>query len=170
MTEPFWCATTRDAVRVTGRDALSYLQSQLSQDLERLAVGASAWSLLLQPNGRLDALLRLRRLGDEELVIDVDPGWGHAVLARLQRFRIRVAAELELAEVEVVAVRGEGLALPPGAVPAWWGAECGFDLFEGEAGPPAGVGPGRRVCTRGRPHRGRLAGHGARDHRAHHPG
>jgi folate-binding protein YgfZ len=142
VTATFWCATSRDAVRVTGQDAVSYLQSQLSQDLDPLAVGASAWSLLLQPNGRLDALLRVRRTGDEELVVDVDRGWGEAVLARLQRFRIRVAAELEPAELGVVAVRGEGLALPPGAEPAWWGPECGFDLLEAEAGPPAGVAAG----------------------------
>ena len=73
---------------------MSYLQSQLSQDLGPLPVGASAWSLLLQPNGRVDALVRVRRTGDEELVVDADRGWGEAVLARLERFRIRVAAEL----------------------------------------------------------------------------
>ena len=142
VTEPFWCTTTRDAVRVTGKDAVSYLQSQLSQELGPLPVGASAWSLLLQPNGRVDALLRVRRTGDEELVVDADRGWGEAVLARLQRFRIRVAAELQPAELAVIAVRGDGLAMPPGAEPAWWGPEHGFDLLDVEAGPPVGVAAG----------------------------
>ncbi len=142
MTVTFWCATTRDAVRVTGKDAVSYLQSQLSQELGPLPVGSSAWSLLLQPNGRVDALLRVRRTGDEELVVDADRGWGEAVLARLQRFRIRVAAELQPAELAVIAVRGDGLAMPPGAEPAWWGPEHGFDLLDAEAGPPAGVAAG----------------------------
>jgi folate-binding protein YgfZ len=143
----FWCVTSRDGVRVTGRDALSYLQSQLSQDLEPLSVGGSAWSLLLQPNGRVDALLRVRRAGDEELLLDVDDGWGEAVLARLQRFRIRVAAELERIDFSVHAVRGEGLPMPPGAVPAWWGGECGYDEFgPAAAGPPAGVTPADLVA------------------------
>ena len=58
MTAPFWCVEARDGVRAAGREAVSYLQSQLSQDVGGLAVGASTWSLLLQPNGRVDALLR----------------------------------------------------------------------------------------------------------------
>jgi folate-binding protein YgfZ len=143
----FWCVESRDGVRVAGRDAVSYLQSQLSQDLGALSVGASRWSLLLQPNGRVDALVRVRRTGDEELLIDVDDGWGEAVLARLQRFRIRVAADLERIDFSVLAVRGDGLATPPRAVPAWWGPECGYDEFgPGAAGPPADVAPADLVA------------------------
>jgi tRNA-modifying protein YgfZ len=146
VTEPFWCLESRDGVRVAGRDAVSYLQSQLSQDVGQLAVGASNWSLLLQPNGRVDALLRVRRTGDEELLIDVEDGWGEAVLARLQRFRIRVAAELDRIDFSVLAVRGEGVSAPPGAVPAWWGVECGYDEFgPSAAGPPSDAAPGDLV-------------------------
>jgi len=42
----------RDAVRVAGPDAQGYLQGQLSQDVAAMAVGASAWSLVLQPQGK----------------------------------------------------------------------------------------------------------------------
>jgi folate-binding protein YgfZ len=147
VTEPFWCVESRNGVRVAGRDAVSYLQSQLSQDVGGLPVGASTWSLLLQPNGRVDALLRVRRTGDEELLIDVDDGWGEAVLARLQRFRIRVAAELDRIDFSVLAVRGKGLPVPPAAVPAWWGSECGYDEFGPAApGPPADTGRGDLVA------------------------
>ena len=59
---------------VTGPEALSYLQGQLSQDVEALGVGESAPSLLLQPTGKVDAWLRVTRIGDDELVLDVDAG------------------------------------------------------------------------------------------------
>jgi tRNA-modifying protein YgfZ len=130
----------RDVVRVDGPDAVSYLQGQLSQDIDALAVGGSAFSLVLQPQGKVDAFLRVTRTADDEVVLDVDAGWGEAVMARLRRFKLRVAAELSIVEWPVVAVRGIG---PPdvGSAPDVWTVEpetpgaIGYDL----------VGPGARV-------------------------
>ena len=51
-------ALGRDALRVSGPDAVEYLQGQLSQDIAALEVGASADSLILTPQGKLDAFLR----------------------------------------------------------------------------------------------------------------
>ena len=50
----FWFSPARDVVRVHGADARTYLHSQLSQDVDALAVGDSAWSFVLAPNGRID--------------------------------------------------------------------------------------------------------------------
>lgn len=86
-----------DTVLVNGPDAATYLHSQLSQDLRDLAVGAQAWSLVLQPNGRVDALVLVRRTSDEAFELQVDLGFGEALIARLNRFRIRVKAEVSLA-------------------------------------------------------------------------
>src|SRR5437763_510164 len=44
----------RGAVRVTGRDAVSFLQALLSADLDTVADGEGAHSLLLSPQGKLD--------------------------------------------------------------------------------------------------------------------
>jgi folate-binding protein YgfZ len=97
----------RDFVRASGPDAITFLQGQLSQDIAVLPVGASAWSLLLQPQGKLDAWLRVSRLGDDEVVLDVDGGWGEAVVTRLQRFKLRTRCELEpLVDWRCVALRG----------------------------------------------------------------
>ena len=85
-------------MRVSGPDAVSYLQGQLSQDVERIAAGASAWSLILQPQGKVDAWVRVTREGDDEFVIDVDAGFGEAVVARLDRFKLRVKATLSAVE------------------------------------------------------------------------
>ena len=51
----------RDVVRVSGPDAVDYLQGQCSQDVTGLAVGRSADALLLTPQGKLDAMVRVTR-------------------------------------------------------------------------------------------------------------
>src|SRR5919109_2413667 len=84
----------RDILRVAGPDALSFLQGQLSQDVVAVEIGASAWSFLLQPQGKVDALVRLTRTADDEVVVDVDGGHGDAVVARLNRFKLRVKADI----------------------------------------------------------------------------
>ncbi|MEZ5142084.1 MAG: hypothetical protein R2726_06120 [Acidimicrobiales bacterium] len=99
----------RDVVRVHGPDAVAYLQGQLSQDVAGMLVGSSAWSFLLGPQGKVDAWLRCSVLGDEEVVLDVDAGAGAAVLARLERFKLRTRADVELVGGWwCLAVRGPG--------------------------------------------------------------
>ncbi len=85
----------RDAVRVAGPDALSYLQSQLSQDLWPMAIGDQRWTFLLQPAGRVEVLARVTRAAENEFVLDTDAGYGELLAARLARFKIRVKAEIE---------------------------------------------------------------------------
>lgn len=86
----------RDVVVVDGPDALSYLQSQVSQDLGQLPVGGSAWTLVLEPAGKVTSLARVTRIGDERIELDTDAGYGAGLLARLDRFKIRVKATTEL--------------------------------------------------------------------------
>jgi folate-binding protein YgfZ len=106
MSDAFWVAVPRDVVRVSGPDALSYLQGQVSQDLLDLAVGDSRWTFLLQPAGKVEVLARVRRAGDDVFVFDVDAGYGEALVARLNRFRIRVKVDVEAVPWRVIAVRG----------------------------------------------------------------
>ena len=87
---------SRDVIAVTGPDAGTYLQGQLSQDVLALEGGASAPTLLLEPSGKLGFWFGVTRTGDESFRLDVDEGYGDAVVARLQRFKIRTAAEIEL--------------------------------------------------------------------------
>ncbi|MCU1377729.1 MAG: hypothetical protein JWN29_712 [Acidimicrobiales bacterium] len=128
----------RDVVVARGPDAVSYLQGQLSQDVAALAVGDSAFSLLLQPQGKVDAWLRVTRIDDDAFALDVDAGWGEHVMARLKRFLLRVKVELELVDWPVTAVVEGDAPLPEGAwrvLPELGGD--GFDLLN--AGLPAGA-------------------------------
>ena len=76
----------RDVLLVDGPDAGVYLQGQLSQDVEALTDGGSAYTFLLQPAGKVAAWLRITRVSDEEFVLDVDVGWGALVADGLRRF------------------------------------------------------------------------------------
>jgi folate-binding protein YgfZ len=126
---------TRDFVRVSGPDAGTFLQGQLSQDVDAVPVGSHAWSWLLQPTGKVVALLRVWKLSPEELILDTDPGWGDAVVTRLERFRLRVRASVEPAGgLRLVTVRGPAAEdrHPLPGLP-------GYDLLGEAVGPPPGV-------------------------------
>jgi folate-binding protein YgfZ len=123
----------RDVVRAEGPDTATFLQGQLSQDVDALAVGHDAMSFLLQPQGKVDAWLRVFRVADDHFELDLDPGFGEAVAARLERFKLRTKCELTVEpSVPVVAVRGQ---TPAGGRTTWWPGIDGGDLF-GDAAPP----------------------------------
>lgn len=102
-----------EVIRAFGPDSATFLQGQLSADVTGLAPGESRRSLLLDPQGKLVAWIRVwGRRADDELLIDVGDGAGQAVLDRLNRFRLRVHTELELLRWECVSVRGPNCPAP----------------------------------------------------------
>jgi folate-binding protein YgfZ len=129
----FEVAGPRDVVRVSGPDALTYLQGQVSQDLLSMAVGDRRWTFLLQPTGKVDVLARVERTADDEFVFDTDEGWGDALLARLNRFRIRVDVDVEPLSPTTV---GEGAAaeIEAARIEAAWPA-MGAEIVPGETIP-----------------------------------
>jgi folate-binding protein YgfZ len=134
----------RDVVRVEGPEAIDFLQGQLSQDVAALALDASAPSLLLQPTGKVDAWLRITRVADDAVLLDVDAGFGEAVLARLSRFKLRTKADLSLERWSGLALRGPGagtVVVPTNALgaPAGWPGIDGVDLLSNGELALAGV-------------------------------
>jgi len=99
--------TARDVVTVAGADALTYLQSQIAQEVRDLAVGSARWTFVLDPTGKVDVLARIRRIADDEFALDTDAGFGAALLARIDRFKIRVEAHTELATAAADEPSGE---------------------------------------------------------------
>jgi folate-binding protein YgfZ len=97
---------SRDVLAVRGPDAEAYLQGQLSQDVAALAVGATADALLLEPDGKLSALVRVTRTDGQGFVLDVDAGFGDAVTARLGRFLLRSKVEMERLAWRCLCLRG----------------------------------------------------------------
>ena len=140
MTERFSVEVERDFVVVAGKDAEGFLQGQLSQDMDVVRARGSAWSFLLQPQGKVEAWLRVSQLGPDEYVLDVDAGYGEAVVARLNRFKLRVAVDVTPLEWRCIAVRGEGASKVAGLDAEWPGIEAvdvvGLDVCapDGRAG------------------------------------
>jgi folate-binding protein YgfZ len=131
----------RDVLAVRGPDAAEYLQGQLSQDVTGLAVGAAADSLLLEPDGKLSALLRITRTDGQGFVLDLDAGYGDAVVARLRRFLLRAKVEVESLDWRCLSLRGDGVDEAAGglltvlaergvlALPFEWNGWRGVDLL-----------------------------------------
>lgn len=125
----------RGVFRVAGPDAAAYLQGQLSQDITALEVGESALSFLLEPQGRVVALGRVARIGENEFLFDVDPEVAEATMARLTRFRLRAKLSIEQIDYRVVALRGEASGAKPqsleGAlvIASAWPQLPGWDLL-----------------------------------------
>lgn len=88
----------RDVVVVEGPDAQTYLHSQVSQDLTGMTVGEQRWTFVLEPSGKVQSLARVTRAGDERFELDTDHGFGEALRARIDRFKIRVKAETSIGE------------------------------------------------------------------------
>ena len=103
------CATERGVLAVSGPDAESFLQGQLSQDIAALVSGQSAWSLILQPQGRIDAFVRVTRQAADRFVLDTD-GSLDQLVTRLERFMLRTDVTLDPLDWKCIAVRGPGAA------------------------------------------------------------
>ncbi len=126
-----------DVITATGADAEDYLQGQLSQNVSTLAVGQTRWTLLLQPQGKVDAWMRLHRPAPEVLWLMVDAGFGDHALARLERFKLRVNVALDLDRRPALALRGTAaeqaaqlfVAAGDVVVDAGWGTIPGVDVL-----------------------------------------
>jgi folate-binding protein YgfZ len=124
----------RDVVRASGPDTVTYLQGQCSQDVGALAVGDTAESLLLSPQGKIDTYCRMTRVADDAFVLDTDAGSGPAMVARLERFRLRTKVEFEALDWICAAVRGPGsraglTGSPELVLPVSFGGLDGLDLL-----------------------------------------
>jgi folate-binding protein YgfZ len=141
-------ARDRDVVWVEGPNAHTYLQGQVTQDLDPLTNGGGVEALLLSPQGKIDAYVRVVREGEERFGVEVAEGFGGRVLERLGRFKIRVKANLELVTTRLVEVRGplatldvpstEGVLV----LPYRFGVLFGYDLLGDAAAIPDGVAVG----------------------------
>ena len=122
-----------------------YLHGQMSQQITGLAVGESTWTLLLSPQGRIDAWVRVTRAADQSFWIDLDAGFGEAALARLERFKLRTKATFELRSLDMMSVRGPSSPDPlrrptTRSTPArLWGGGAGFDRLGVDPTLPEGV-------------------------------
>ena len=111
--------SNRGIVRITGEDRLSWLHSLTTQDIEHLAPGETAQTLVLSPQGHIEHHLTLADDGTA-LWAHVEPGTAEALLAFLQsmRFLLRVDPADVTGDFAVLTLKGPAMAAgpPEGAV------------------------------------------------------
>ena len=78
-----------------GRDAASYLQAMVSNDVEALALGEACDALLLTPKARVIAPLTVLRRGVDDFLLLTEPGLGERVRTVLLRSRFAAKCEIE---------------------------------------------------------------------------
>jgi tRNA-modifying protein YgfZ len=83
------------AVIVRGPDAAEYLQGQLTNDVEALAPGQGCYAALLDRKGHLQSDMRVLRLKDGEIWLDLEPGPAPSVLKHLSTYSIGREVEVE---------------------------------------------------------------------------
>jgi folate-binding protein YgfZ len=129
MPDQYVASIERDAVVVEGPDATSFLQSLVSQDLDPVAVGETVHALLLQPQGKLIADFYAVRTADDTWWLITEGGVGAPLAEGLNRFKIRVKADVGPQEVAALAVRGVELVPADGVVLATveWSSGPAFD-------------------------------------------
>src|SRR2546423_5279959 len=76
----------RSSLLVSGSDAAEYLQGQLTNDTEALAPEHGCYAALLDRKGHLSADLRVLRLENGELWLDLEPGPAESVLKHLRTY------------------------------------------------------------------------------------
>ncbi|MGH9303560.1 MAG: YgfZ/GcvT domain-containing protein [Acidimicrobiales bacterium] len=137
-----WRCVPRDGLAVEGKDTHSWLQGQVSQDLNPVEVGGAADALVLSPQGRLVAACRLWRSGEERYVIETEEGFGGRLAERLEHYRLRVKAVVSPIGLTLLECRGPTVpSAPVGSAPVTWPGYGGFDVLS-EAPVRGRLGPG----------------------------
>ena len=81
---------------VRGTDAIDYLQGQLTNDLEALAVGGGCYAALLDRKGRMQADLRVLILHEDDVFLDFEPVAAPAAMRHLSMYS--VGRDVEIAD------------------------------------------------------------------------
>lgn len=108
-------ASDRTIWTLTGKDALSFLQGLVSNDMRPLETGPGiVWAALLTPQGKYLADFFVVRRAEGDLLVDIATPLAADTLRRLTLYRLR--ADVQIASAPVVMTRGLGPA-PEGALP-----------------------------------------------------
>lgn len=124
--------TTRTIVSVTGKDAATFLQGLLTNDITRLAIAPGlVWTAVLTPQGKYLADFFVVGTGDG-LLLDLPTVLADDLLKRLSMYKLRADVQLTAAP-DIHITRGLGTP-PPGAYPDPRHAALGWRSY-GEAAP-----------------------------------
>ncbi|MGK2932379.1 MAG: CAF17-like 4Fe-4S cluster assembly/insertion protein YgfZ [Solirubrobacterales bacterium] len=93
---------------VSGTEAAEFLQGQVTNDTEVLAVGAGCYAALLDRKGHMQSDLRILRTGEAEFWIDTEGDAGPRVLKHLSMYKVGRDVAVEAAERTILSLIGPG--------------------------------------------------------------
>ena len=101
----------RGKLALTGNDAKSFLQGQVSNDVESLTPGTGCYAAFLTPKGKMLGDLRILDTGDE-LLLDTERSALQGLFNMIRRFSIGYAVELHKRTLErgLISLVGPGAA------------------------------------------------------------
>jgi folate-binding protein YgfZ len=91
----------RGKLALTGADAASFLQGQVSNDVEQLAPGTGCYAAFLTPKGKMLGDIRILQTG-EELLLDTERSALQALFNMIRRFSLGYQVELHKRTLERV--------------------------------------------------------------------
>ncbi|MCA9679624.1 MAG: hypothetical protein H6709_03265 [Kofleriaceae bacterium] len=106
-------------LRVAGADHVRFLQGICTINVEAMAPGAHAWGALLNPKGRVLAVIEATR-GDDHVVVHSEPSLGAKVAALLDRYAVMDDVTFE--PLEPAGGTAHKVWPAPGAAAAAWDA------------------------------------------------
>jgi hypothetical protein len=110
----------RAVIRIAGPDSQAFLQGVITQDVGAATTSAAAFSALLTPQGKILSEFLFLQTGDGYL-LDCAAAEADALLARLNKYRLRARADLALAPDLCVGVgRNEASFLDPRLAGLGW--------------------------------------------------
>lgn len=110
-------ARARAKLKLVGREAREYLQSQVTNEVEALAPGQGRYAALLDRKGHIQADMRVLVLGQHELWLDADSAGAEALRRHLQTYKVGREVELDdvSGEWSIVSLIGPAAAKVAGA-------------------------------------------------------
>jgi tRNA-modifying protein YgfZ len=128
---------SRTVWALTGKDAVSFLQGLLSNDIRPLETSTGVvWAALLTPQGKYLADLFVVRTADGALLIDIATVLAPATLRRLTMYRLR--ADVQITPTALHVQRGLG-DRPAGALDDPRHAALGWRAWAETPGSPPGI-------------------------------
>ena len=83
-------------INFVGSDALTFLQSRLTNDVAALSLGAWQWQGYCSAKGRLQATFALARIGEDAFAAVVHQSVAATLAKRLMMFRLRAKLTIDL--------------------------------------------------------------------------
>lgn len=123
----------RFCLTVSGSEAAEFLQGQVTNEIEKLAVGEGCYAALLNRKGHMQADMRILHARENEFWVDTEGPAGPGVLKHLSMYKIGRDAAVAASDRQILSLVGPGsleaVGLAPGdeyrsAEATIAGAEC----------------------------------------------